>query len=77
MASPIEIPLRDTDEVHTLLLLCICMHICCKNNKNIFFKVIELDPEQLPDGEEVLGILRQERSQINTWVNVAVSAIHK
>lgn len=35
--------------------------------------MIELDPEQLPDGEEVLGILRQERSQINTWVNVAVS----
>ncbi|XP_058450145.1 RNA polymerase-associated protein CTR9 homolog [Malaya genurostris] len=49
MAAPIEIPLRDTDEV------------------------IELDPEQLPDGEEVLGILRQERSQLNTWVTVALA----
>ncbi|XP_055546539.1 RNA polymerase-associated protein CTR9 homolog [Wyeomyia smithii] len=49
MAAPIEIPLRDTDEV------------------------IELDPEQLPEGEEVLGILRQERSQLNTWVTVALA----
>lgn len=32
-----------------------------------------MDTAQLPDGEEVLGILRQERSQINTWVNVAVA----
>lgn len=39
------------------------------------FQVIELDPEQLPDGEEVLSILRQEHSQINTWVNVAVSVM--
>lgn len=36
-------------------------------------EVIELYPDQLPDGEEVLSILRQEHSQINTWVNVAVS----
>lgn len=34
--------------------------------------MIELDPDQLPEGEEVLGILRQERSQLNTWVNVSV-----
>lgn len=39
----------------------------------IDFQVIELDPEQLPEVEEVLSILRQEHSQINTWVNVAVS----
>lgn len=38
-------------------------------------EVIELYPDQLPDGEEVLSILRQEHSQINTWVNVAVSTI--
>ncbi|XP_050083431.1 RNA polymerase-associated protein CTR9 homolog [Anopheles aquasalis] len=49
MAAPIEIPLRDTDEV------------------------IDLDPEQLPEGEEVLGILRQERSLLNTWVTVALA----
>uniref|UniRef100_A0A182IN46 Tetratricopeptide repeat protein 21A/21B fourth ARM domain-containing protein n=1 Tax=Anopheles atroparvus TaxID=41427 RepID=A0A182IN46_ANOAO len=36
-------------------------------------EVIELDPEQLPEGEEVLGILRQERSQLNTWVTVALA----
>lgn len=38
-------------------------------------EVIELDPDQLPEGEEVLSILRQEHSQINTWVNVAVCII--
>lgn len=32
-----------------------------------------MDSEQLPESEEVLGILRQERSQLNTWVNIAVS----
>lgn len=36
-------------------------------------QVIELDPEQLPEGDEVLSILRQERSQMNIWVNVAVA----
>ena len=36
------------------------------------FQVIELYPEQL-EGEEVLGILRQERSPLNVWVTVAVS----
>lgn len=32
-----------------------------------------MDLEQLPDGDEVLGILRQEHSQLSIWVNVAVS----
>ncbi|XP_063697011.1 RNA polymerase-associated protein CTR9 homolog [Culicoides brevitarsis] len=36
-------------------------------------EVIELDPEQLPEGDEVLGILRQERSFLSTWVNVALA----
>ena len=36
-------------------------------------EVIELAIDQLPDGEEVLGILRQERSQLHIWVNLAVS----
>lgn len=40
-----------------------------------WLQVIELDPEQLPDGDEVLSILRQEHSPINTWVNVAVSVV--
>ncbi|XP_023019050.2 RNA polymerase-associated protein CTR9 homolog [Leptinotarsa decemlineata] len=48
MASVIEIPLRDTDEV------------------------IELYSDQLPDGDEVLGILRQEKTQLNVWVNLAL-----
>lgn len=35
-------------------------------------EVIELDLEQLPDGEEVLGILRQERVTLNIWVSLAL-----
>lgn len=35
--------------------------------------MIDLDPEQLPSGDEVLSILQQERSQLNVWINVAVS----
>ncbi|XP_037949839.1 RNA polymerase-associated protein CTR9 homolog [Teleopsis dalmanni] len=36
-------------------------------------EVIEVHPDQLPEGQEVLSILRQERSQLNTWVNVALA----
>ncbi|CRK92468.1 CLUMA_CG006065, isoform A, partial [Clunio marinus] len=43
MASPVEIPLREGDEV------------------------IELDPENLPEGDEVLNILRNERSALSVW----------
>uniref|UniRef100_A0A2R5LJB8 Putative rna polymerase-associated protein ctr9 n=1 Tax=Ornithodoros turicata TaxID=34597 RepID=A0A2R5LJB8_9ACAR len=35
-------------------------------------EVIELDFDQLPDGEEVLGILRQEQAQLHIWVNLAL-----
>lgn len=38
--------------------------------------MIELDPEQLPSGDEVLSILQQERSQLNVWINVAVSKLN-
>ncbi|KAI8115643.1 hypothetical protein FF38_07144 [Lucilia cuprina] len=36
-------------------------------------EVIEVHPDQLPECQEVLSILRQERSQLNTWVNVALA----
>ncbi|KAF9794379.1 hypothetical protein SFRURICE_014599 [Spodoptera frugiperda] len=36
-------------------------------------EVIELDPEQLPSGDEVLSILQQERSQLNVWINVGLA----
>ncbi|KAL4716189.1 hypothetical protein ACJJTC_013966 [Scirpophaga incertulas] len=36
-------------------------------------EVIELDPEQLPSGDEVLSILQHERSQLNVWINVALA----
>ena len=39
------------------------------------FQVIELDLDQLPDGEEVLSILRQEAPPLNTWVTLAVCHI--
>ncbi|KAF7272141.1 hypothetical protein GWI33_015055 [Rhynchophorus ferrugineus] len=35
-------------------------------------EVIELHSDQLPDGEEVLGILRQENTQLSIWVNLAL-----
>lgn len=75
-STSIEIPLRDTDEVS------LAFDFWCAKFGNepgnlkfcgVHLQVIELDPEQLPEGEEVLSILRQEHSQINTWVNVAVS----
>lgn len=37
-----------------------------------FFQVIELDLETLPDGDEVLTILRQEACPLNVWVTLAV-----
>ena len=36
------------------------------------FQVIELDLAQLPDGEEVLGILKQENTTLNIWITLAV-----
>ncbi|KAL0276258.1 UNVERIFIED_CONTAM: hypothetical protein PYX00_003864 [Menopon gallinae] len=35
-------------------------------------EVIELCLDQLPDGDEVLGILRQEHTALNIWVNLAL-----
>ncbi|KAK9885237.1 hypothetical protein WA026_010740, partial [Henosepilachna vigintioctopunctata] len=35
-------------------------------------EVIELYADQLPEGEEVLGILRQENTQLSIWVNLAL-----
>ncbi|KAG5860913.1 hypothetical protein JTB14_003225 [Gonioctena quinquepunctata] len=35
-------------------------------------EVIELYADQLPDGDEVLGILRQENTQLSIWVNLAL-----
>jgi len=37
-----------------------------------FLQVIELDLNQLPDGDEVLTILRQEQAPLNNWVTLAV-----
>lgn len=37
--------------------------------------MIELYIDQLPEGEEVLGILRQEHTQLSIWVNLAVSEL--
>ena len=34
--------------------------------------MIELDLDQLPEGEEVLSILRQEAPPLTTWVTLAV-----
>ena len=39
------------------------------------FQVIELDFDQLPEGVEVLSILRHENAQLHIWVSLAVSLI--
>lgn len=36
-------------------------------------EVIELDLEELPDGAEVLEILRQEQAPLSIWISLAVS----
>ncbi|XP_068143351.1 RNA polymerase-associated protein CTR9 homolog [Drosophila tropicalis] len=36
-------------------------------------EVIEVDPDQLPDCQEVLSILKQERAPLHVWVNVALA----
>ena len=36
-------------------------------------QVIELDIDQLPEGDEVINILRDERAPLHTWVALAVS----
>ena len=38
-------------------------------------QVIELDLDQLPEGEEVLSILRQEVAPLHIWVTLAVSSL--
>ncbi len=38
-------------------------------------QVIELFFDQLPDGEEVIQILKQEHAQIHIWVTLAVGII--
>ncbi|GFY42850.1 RNA polymerase-associated protein CTR9 homolog [Trichonephila inaurata madagascariensis] len=35
-------------------------------------EVIDLKIDQLPDGDEVLGILRQEQATLNIWVQIAL-----
>ena len=38
-------------------------------------QVIELDIDQLPEGDEVISILRDERAPLHTWVALAVSYV--
>ncbi|VDP76266.1 unnamed protein product [Echinostoma caproni] len=40
-------------------------------------EVIELDTDQLPDGEEVLNILSQEKAPLQIWTTVAVAYYKK
>ncbi|VEL21038.1 unnamed protein product [Protopolystoma xenopodis] len=40
-------------------------------------EVIELDVDQLPEGEEVLNILNQEKAALSVWINVALAYYKK
>ncbi|KAK0090680.1 hypothetical protein PV325_008017 [Microctonus aethiopoides] len=35
-------------------------------------EVVELYPDQLPDSDEVIGILRREHAQLHIWINLAL-----
>ena len=37
--------------------------------------MIELDFDQLPDGEEVLSILEQENALLHIWITLAVGLL--
>ena len=75
-AGFVEIPLRDTDEVSPLKVE---IYVKIEKKRERFLKtraqVIELFFDQLPDGEEVIGILRQENAQIHIWVTLAVCIV--
>ena len=51
-----------------LYIHCVYMYMMC-------VQVIELDIDQLPEGDEVISILRDERAPLHTWVALAVSAV--
>ncbi|CAH8484672.1 unnamed protein product [Schistosoma haematobium] len=40
-------------------------------------EIIELDTDQLPDGEEVLNILNQEKAPLQIWITVAIAYYKK
>lgn len=42
----------------------------------LFFQVIEIQLDKLPEYDEVLGILKSEHSNLHIWVNLAVSIIY-
>ncbi|KAF8567774.1 hypothetical protein P879_07001 [Paragonimus westermani] len=53
----------------------------CENSIEIPLRggdeVIELDTDQLPDGEEVLNILNQEKAPLQIWITVAIAYYKK
>jgi len=61
---------------HILISTVICggilSHAMCNQPFVKLLQVIELDLNQLPDGDEVLTILRQEQAPLHNWVMLAV-----
>ncbi|KAJ7428008.1 RNA polymerase-associated protein CTR9 like protein [Willisornis vidua] len=60
----IEIPLRDTDEASGALE--------GGGEREEGLPVIELDFDQLPEGDEVISILKQEHTQLHIWIALAL-----
>ena len=54
-------------------VLCVSLEFLA--NATSCLQVIELDLDQLPDGDEVLTILRQEQAPMQNWVTLAVRNI--
>ena len=48
---------------------------CIEIPLNTTDEVIELDLDALPEGHEVLDILKQEQPQMAVWVRLAVSIL--
>ena len=75
--SSVEIPLKDSDEVGTrrknTLVTCTfsALHAVLAPFLPTL-QVIELDLDQLPEGEEVASILKDEGAPLNIWLLLAV-----
>ena len=52
------------------------IEVCNTLDVSVFLcalQVIELDFDQLPEGDEVISILKQEHTQLHIWIALAVS----
>lgn len=59
--------------IHTYIKSILKLSQVAKCLLNYVLQVIELDFDQLPEGDEVISILKQEHTQLHIWIALAVS----